>query len=158
LPTSAPALPNAPALLTSSSASALPTKHACIRQPAHSSGSDIDLSAPYVAQAVASASPAKPVFIRQPAPRSSGSSIDLSAPDAALAPALSIIDIAGIEAVEENHVLADHMVLAIVVGQLKSQEQETAYMCRALEESLDWERSDNCSRICDPRSKGSSCK
>jgi len=123
-----------------------------------SSGSVIDLSAPDAALAVASASPAKPVFIRQPAPRSSGSSIDLSAPDAALAPALSIIDIAGIEAVEENHVLADHMVLAIVVGQLKSQEQETAYMCRALEESLDWERSDNCSRICDPRSKGSSCK
>ena len=123
-----------------------------------SSGSVIDLSAPDAALAVASASPAKPVFIRQPAPRSSGSSIDLSAPDSALAPALSIIDIAGIEAVEENHVLADHMALAIVVGQLKSQEQETAYMCRALEESLDWERSDNRSRIYDPRSKGSSCK
>ena len=60
--------------------SASPAKSACIRQPAHSSGSVIDLSAPDVA----SASPAKPVRIGQPA-RYSGSVIDLSDPDAAQA-------------------------------------------------------------------------
>jgi hypothetical protein len=141
VPTSAPALPNAATL--QAFASMLPTKPACIRQPARSSGSVIDLSAPDAVQAVASASPAKPVFIRQPAPCSSGSVIDLSTPDAVLAPAKSIIDIARNDAVEENRVLANHMVLAIVVGQLKSREQEATYRCRALEESLDRERSDN---------------
>ena len=49
--------------------------------------------------AFASALPTKPACIRQPAPRSSGSVIDLSPPDAALAPAMSIIDIAGIDTV-----------------------------------------------------------
>jgi hypothetical protein len=80
VPTSAPALPNTAALLAF--AAALPTKPACIRQPARSSGSVIDLSAPDAAQAVASALPTKPVCIGQPA-CSSGSVIDLSAPDAA---------------------------------------------------------------------------
>ncbi len=176
VPTSAPALPNAATL--QAFASMLPTKPACIHQPARSSGSVIDLSAPDAVQtvasaaslvkavsidqpapcssgsvidlsapdavqAVASASPAKPVFIRQPAPCSSGSVIDLSTPDAVLAPAKSIIDIARNDAVEENRVLANHMVLAIVVGQLKSREQEATYRCRALEESLDRERSNN---------------
>ena len=124
-----------------------------------SSGSVIDLSAPDAALAVASASPAKPVFIRQPAPRSSGSVIDLSAPDVALALASAlptkpvfglssgiVIDIAGIDTVEENRKLANQnlvLVLAIIVGQQKSQKQEAAYRCRALEELLDWERLDN---------------
>jgi len=132
-------------------------KAVSIDQPAPcSSGSVIDLSAPDAALAVASASPAKPVFIRQPVPRSSGSVIDLSAPDAALAlasasPAKPVfglssgiaIDIAGIDVVNENRVLADNHALAIVVGQLKSREQEAAYRCRALEESLDRERLDS---------------
>jgi hypothetical protein len=132
-------------------------KAVSIGQPAPcSSGSVIDLSAPDAALAVASASPAKPVFIRQPVPRSSGSVIDLSAPDAALAlasasPAKPVfglssgiaIDIAGIDVVNENRVLADNHALAIVVGQLKSREQEAAYRCRALEESLDRERLDS---------------
>ena len=136
---------------------ALLAKAVSIGQPAPcSSGSVIDLSAPDAALAVASALPAKPVFIHQPVPRSSGSVIDLSAPDVALASAsvlpakpvfgLSsgiVIDIAGIDAVNENHVLADNQALAIVVGQLKSREQEAAYRCRALEELLDWEQPDN---------------
>ena len=97
VPTSAPALPIAVALLAV--ASALPTKPACICQPARSSGSVIDLSAPDAdaAQAVASELLAKPVCIGQPA-CSSGSVIDLSALDAlqavasaaALAKAVSI--------------------------------------------------------------------
>jgi hypothetical protein len=58
----------------------------CIGQPAHYSGSVIDLSDPDAAQAVASAALlAKAVSIRQSAPCSSGSVIDLSAPDAELA-------------------------------------------------------------------------
>ena len=132
-------------------------KAVSIDQPAPcSSGSVIDLSAPDAALAVASASPAKPVYFRQPAPCSSGSIIDLSAPDAALALASvspakpvfglfssNVIDIVGIDAVKENRVLADNHVLAIVVGQLKSREQEAAYRCRALEELLDWEQPDN---------------
>ena len=133
-------------------------KAVSIGQPALcSSGSVIDLSAPDAVLAVASALPAKPVFILQPVSRSSGSVIDLSAPDAALALASAlpakpvfglssgiVIDIAGIDAVKENRVLADNHAFAIVVGQLKSQEQEAAYRCRALEESLDRERSNNC--------------
>ena len=175
VPTYAPApeLPDAAALLAVASASS--TKPACIRQPARSSGSVIDLSAPDAAQAVASALlakavsirqpapcssgsvidlsapdtalavasalPAKPVFICQPAPRSSDSAIDLSAPDTALAVASTspakpvfglsygiVIEMAGIDTVKEIHALADqNHVLAIVVGQLKSQEQEAAY-------------------------------
>jgi hypothetical protein len=135
---------------------ALLAKAVSIDQPAPcSSGSVIDLSAPDVALAVASASPAKPVFICKPAPRSSGSVTDLSAPDAALASASGlpakpvfglssgiVIDIAGIDAVNENRVLADNHALVIIVGQLKSREQEAAYRCRALEELLDREQSD----------------
>jgi len=123
-------------------ASALLAKAVSIRQPAPcSSGSVIDLSAPDTALAVASALPAKPVFICQPAPRSSDSAIDLSAPDTALAVASTspakpvfglsygiVIEMAGIDTVKEIHALADqNHVLAIVVGQLKSQEQEAAY-------------------------------
>ena len=129
-----------------------------ICQPApSSSGSVIDLSAPDAALAVASASLTKPVFIHQPATRSSGSVIDLSTPDAALAAASAlpakpmfglssgiVIDIAGIDAVDENHVLTDqNLALAIDVGQLRSQEQEPAYRCRALEVLLDRKWSDN---------------
>ena len=128
----------------------------------------IDLYAPDAALAVSSALPAKPVFIRQPAPRYSGSVIDLwSAPDGALASAStspakpvfglssgSVIDIAGIDVVKENRVLADqNNALAIVVGQMKSQEISAAHTCRALEESrdrlsLDYDRlySDYCSQ------------
>ena len=172
VPTSAPVLPNAAVLLAV--ASALPTKPACICQPACSSGYVIDLPAPYAAQAVASVLPAKAVIIHQPAPCSSGSFInlstpdgaqavastlpakpvsirqpascsygsviDLSAPDVALAaasmsPAKPVfglsssieIDIARIDAVEEYCVLTDqNLALAIVVGQLKSREQEAA--------------------------------
>jgi len=108
-------------------ASVLPAKPVRIRQPApRSSGSVIDLSAPDVVLALASVLPAKPVCICQPAPRSSGSVIDLSAPDAVLAAASalpatpvfglssgSVIDIAGIDAVEENRVLA-HRNLALL--------------------------------------------
>ncbi len=79
--------------------------------------------------------------IHQPAPWSSGSVIDLSAPDAVLASASTspakpvfglsygiVIEMAGIDTVKEIHALADqNHVLAIVVGQLKSQEQEAAY-------------------------------
>ena len=150
-------------------ASASPAKPVCIGQPVRYSGSFIDMSDPDAAQAVASitllakavsicqpapryfgsiinlyapdavlavafALPAKPVFIRQPAPPYSGSVIDLSAPDGALALAsmspakpvfgLSssiVIDIAGIDVVKENRVLADqNHALAIVVGQMKS--------------------------------------
>ncbi len=101
---------------------------------------------------MASALPAKPVFIRQPAPRYSGSVIDLwSAPDGALVLASTspakpvfglssgiVIDIAGIDVVKENRVLADqNHALAIVVGQMKSREIEAAHKCRALEESWD---------------------
>jgi hypothetical protein len=96
--------------------------------------------------------PAKPVFTRQPAPCYSGSVIDLwSAPDGALASASTlsakpvfglssgiVIDIAGIDVVKENHVLADqNHALAIVVGQMKSREIEAAHKCRALEEFWD---------------------
>jgi len=98
-----------------------------------SSGSVIDLSAPDAAQAVASTSPAKPVCIGQPA-RYSGSVIDLSDSDGALASAFMspakpvfglfsgiVIDIAGVDVVKENRVLADqNHVLAIIVGQIKS--------------------------------------
>ena len=117
-----------------------------IRQPSprSSSGSVIDLST----------SPAKPAVCNGQPARSSGSSvIDLwSAPNGALASAsvspakpvfgLSsggiVIDIAGIEAEEENHVLANqNHALAIVVGQMKSREIEAAHRCRALEESQD---------------------
>jgi hypothetical protein len=129
-------------------------KAVSIRQPAPcSSGSVIDLSAPDAALAVVKAAlPAKPVFICQPAPRSSGSVlIDLFAPDGALAFASAspakpvfglssgiVIDISGFDAVKENRVLADqNHALAIVVGQMKSQEQEAAHRCRALEESRD---------------------
>ena len=101
---------------------------------------------------MASALPAKPVFICQPAPCYSGSVIDLwSAPDGALASASTspakpvfglssgiVIDIAGIDVVKENRVLADqNHALAIVVGQMKSREIEAAHTCRALEESRD---------------------
>ena len=48
-----------------------------------------------------------------------------------------VIGIAGIDAVKENHVLANNHALAIVVGQMKSREQEAAYRCRELEESWD---------------------
>jgi hypothetical protein len=128
-------------------------KAVSIRQPApRYSGSVIDLYAPDGALAVASALPAKPVFIRQLAPRYSGSVIDLwSAPDGALALASTspakpvfglssgiVIDIAGIDVVKENRVLADqNHALAIVVGQMKSREIEAAHTCRALEESRD---------------------
>ncbi len=98
-----------------------------------SSGSIIDLSAPDAAQAVASALPAKPVCIGQPA-LYSGSVIVLSDPDGALALASTspakpvfglssgiVIDIAGIDVVKENRVLADqNHALAIIVGQMKS--------------------------------------
>jgi len=80
--------------------------------------------------------------IHQPAPWSSGSVIDLSAPDAVLASASTspakpvfglssgiVVDIARIDAVEENHVLADqNHALVIVVGQQKSREQEATYV------------------------------
>jgi hypothetical protein len=128
-------------------------KAASIRQPApRFSGSVIDLYAPDAVLAVASVLPAKPVFICQPAPRYSGSVIDLwSAPDGALAststsPAKTVfglsssivIDIAGIDVVKENRVLANqNHALAIVVGQMKSREIEAAHTCRALEESRD---------------------
>ena len=125
-----------------------------IRQPSprSSSGSVIDLST----------SPAKPAVCNGQPARSSGSSvIDLwSAPNGALASAsvspakpvfgLSsggiVIDIAGIEAEEENHVLANqNHALAIVVGQMKSREIEAANRFRALEVtrdrlSLDYDR------------------
>jgi hypothetical protein len=109
-------------------------KAVSIRQSAPcSSGSIIDLSAPDAVLAVASVLPAKPVFIRQPAPHYSGSVIDLSAPDGALAlasaspakPVLGlssgiVIDIAGIDVVKENRVLADqNHALAVIVGQMK---------------------------------------
>ena len=131
---------------------ALLAKAVSIRQPApRYSGSVIDLYAPDAVLAVASVLPAKPVFIRQPAPRYSGSVIDLSAPDGALASASTspakpvfglssgiVIDIAGIDVVKENRVLADqNHALAIVVGQMKSREIEAAHTCRALEESRD---------------------
>jgi hypothetical protein len=133
---------------------ALLAKAVSVRQPATcSSGSVIDLSAPDAALAVvASALPAKPVFICQPAPRSSGSVlIDLSAPDGVLAFASAspakpvfglsssiVIDISGIDAVKENRVLANqNHALGIVVGQMKSREQEAAHRCRALEDSRD---------------------
>jgi hypothetical protein len=133
-------------------ASMSPAKSVCIGQPARSSGSVIDLSAPDAVQAVASASLlAKPVFIHQPAPGSSGSVIDLSTPDAALASASAspekpvfglssgiVNEIAGIDVVKENRVLTDNHALAIVVGQMKSREQEAAHRCRELEESRDW--------------------
>ncbi len=78
--------PKRKAVVVSVPTSALPAKSVCIQQPACSSGSAIDLSAPDAAQAVASAaSLAKAVSIRQPAPRYSGSAIDLYAPDAAQA-------------------------------------------------------------------------
>jgi hypothetical protein len=99
------------------------------------------------------------VFTRQPAPRYSGSVIDLSAPDGALALASTlpskpvfglssgiVVDIARIDVVKENRVLADqNHALAIVVGQMKSREIEAANKCRALEEfrdrlSLDYDR------------------
>ena len=49
-----------------------------------------------------------------------------------------VIDIARIDhAVKENRVLADNHVLAIVVGQMKSREQEATHRCRKLEESQD---------------------
>ena len=101
---------------------------------------------------MASALPAKHVFICQPAPFYSGSVIDLwSAPDGALALASTlpakpvfglsagfVIDIAGIDVVKENRVLADqNHALAIVVGQMKSREIEAAHLCKALEESRD---------------------
>ena len=78
--------PKRKAVVVSVPTSALPAKSVCIRQPARSSGSAIDLSAPDAAQAVASAALlAKAVSIRQPAPRYSGSVIDLYAPDSAQA-------------------------------------------------------------------------
>jgi len=106
------------------------------------------LSAPDAVQAVASALPAKPVCIVQPA-RYSGSVIDLSDPDGALASASTspakpvfglssgiVIDIAGIDVVKENRVLAgQNHTLAIVVGQMKSREIEATHKCRALEET-----------------------
>ncbi len=132
---------------------ALLAKAVSIRQPApRYSGSVIDLCAPDAAMAVASALPAKPVFIRQPPPRYSSSVIDLwSAPDGALASASTspakpvfglssgiVNDIAGIDVVKENRVLADqNHALAIVVRQMKSREIEAAHKCRALEESRD---------------------
>ena len=72
--------PKRKAVVVSVPTSALPAKSVCIRQPARSSGSAIDLSAPDAAQAVASALPVKPVCIGQPV-RYSGSVIDLSDPD-----------------------------------------------------------------------------
>jgi hypothetical protein len=49
-----------------------------------------------------------------------------------------VIDIAGIDVVKENRVLADqNHALAIVVGQMKSREIEAAHKCRALEEFWD---------------------
>jgi hypothetical protein len=64
----------------------------CIGQPAHYSGSVIDLSDPDATQAVASAALlAKALSIRQPAPRYSGSIIDLYAPDVALAVASALL-------------------------------------------------------------------
>ncbi len=85
---------------------------------------------------MASALPAKPVFIRQPAPRYSGSVIDLwSAPDGALASASTSLaklvfgQSSGV--VKENRVLVDqNHALAIVVGQMKSREIEAAHKCR----------------------------
>ena len=107
------------------------------------SSSVIDLSAPDGALALASTLPAKPVFIRQPAPPYSGSAvIDLSAPDGALAsastsPAKPVFgQSSGV--VKENRVLVNqNHALAIVVGQMKSREIEAAHTCRALEESRD---------------------
>ena len=129
--------PKRKAVVVSVPTSASPAKSVRIRQPARSSGS-------------VSALPAKPVCIGQPA-RYSGSVIDLSAPDGALASASTspakpvfglssgiVIDIAGIDVVKENRVLADqNHALAIVVGQMKSREIEAAHKCRALEESQD---------------------
>ena len=72
----------------------------CIGQPALSSGSVIVLSDPDGALALASTLPAKPVF---------GLSSGI------------VIDIAGIDVVKENRVLADqNHALAIIVGQMKS--------------------------------------
>jgi len=115
---------------------ALLAKAVSIRQPApHYSSSIINLYALDAALAVASALPAKHVFICQPAPFYSGSVIDLwSAPDGALASASTspakpvfglstdiVIDIAGIDVVKENRVLANQShALAIIVGQMKS--------------------------------------
>jgi len=129
-------------------------KAVSIHQPTpRYSGSVIDLYAPDAALAVASVLPAKPVLICQPAPCYSGSGIDLwSAPDGVLASASTspaepvfglssgiVIDIAGIDVVKENRVLADQShALAIVVGQMKPREIEAAHTCRALEESRDW--------------------
>jgi hypothetical protein len=49
-----------------------------------------------------------------------------------------VVDIARIDVVKENRVLADqNHALAIVVGQMKSREIEAANKCRALEESRD---------------------
>ena len=63
----------------------------CIGQLAPLFGSAVDLSAPDVAQAVAStALLAKAVHIFQPAQCSSGSSINLSDPDAVLAVAICV--------------------------------------------------------------------
>jgi hypothetical protein len=132
---------------------ALLAKAVNIRQPApRYSGSVIDLYAPDAVLVVASALLAKPVFICQPAPCYSGSVIDLwSAPDGALALASTslakpvfglssgiVIDIAEIDVVKENRILADqNHALAIVVEQMKSREIEATHMCRALEESRD---------------------
>ena len=66
--------PKRKAVVVSVPTSASPAKSVCIRQPARSSGSAMDLSAPDAAQAVASTLPEKPVCIGQPA-RYSGSVI-----------------------------------------------------------------------------------
>ena len=50
-----------------------------------------------------------------------------------------VIDLAGIDTINKNHVLVNqNHVLAIVVGQMKSQEQVAVDMCRELQESRDW--------------------
>ncbi len=69
--------PKRKAVVVSVPTSVSPAKPVCIGQPARYSGSAIDLSAPDMAQAVASAaSLAKAVSICQPAPRYSGSIIE----------------------------------------------------------------------------------
>jgi len=87
-----------------------------------SSGSVIDLFAPDAAQAVASALPAKPVCIDQPVLDPDGALASASTLPAKPVFGLSssiVIDIAGIDVVKENRVLADqNHTLAIVVGQM----------------------------------------
>jgi hypothetical protein len=130
---------------------ALLAKAVSIRQPApRYSGSIIDLYAPDAALAVASALPAKPVFICQPAPRYSGSVIDLwSTPDGALASASTlpakpvfglsfgiVIDIAGIDVVKENRVLANqNLCIPTEFGTARNRHRNVLYRLPRLEDN-----------------------